>query len=79
MEKLIAYLNSLPKSERDAFAEKCFTTVGYLRKARSAKQLLAVDTCVAIEEHSGGVVTRKDLRPNDWHRFWPELAEKAAA
>lgn len=23
-----------------------------------------------------GVALRKDLRPNDWHLIWPELAER---
>ena len=30
---------------------------------------------VAIERASGGLVTRKELRPDDWQDIWPELAE----
>lgn len=29
--------------------------------------------CTAIERATGGAVTRRDLRPDDWHRIWPEL------
>lgn len=29
--------------------------------------------CVAIENFVEGAVTRRDLRPNDWHILWPEL------
>jgi DNA-binding transcriptional regulator YdaS (Cro superfamily) len=29
--------------------------------------------CVAIERATGGKVTRKDLRPDDWFLIWPEL------
>lgn len=29
--------------------------------------------CAAIETATGGAVTRRDLRPEDWHRIWPEL------
>lgn len=29
--------------------------------------------CVAIEVATGGKVTRRDLRPDDWMRIWPEL------
>jgi DNA-binding transcriptional regulator YdaS (Cro superfamily) len=29
--------------------------------------------CVAIEQATNGKVTRKDLRPDDWHLIWPEL------
>lgn len=28
---------------------------------------------VLIERATDGLVTRKDLRPNDWHLIWPEL------
>ena len=33
--------------------------------------------CVTLEASSGGAVTRKDLRPEDWARFWPELIAPA--
>ena len=29
----------------------------------------------AIERATGGQVTRKDLRPDDWQDIWPELAQ----
>ena len=31
-----------------------------------------VQYCVAIERATGGKVTRRDLRPDDWHLIWPE-------
>jgi len=39
------------------------------------------ERCVAIETATNGAVTRRDLRPDDWQRIWPELADptKAAA
>lgn len=36
------------------------------------------ENCVLIEQATGGLVTRKDLRPDDWQRIWPELAEAVA-
>lgn len=30
--------------------------------------------CVQIEQTTNGQVTRRDLRPDDWHEIWPELA-----
>lgn len=33
-----------------------------------------VQHCVAIERATDGAVTRCDLRPDDWHLIWPELA-----
>ena len=32
-----------------------------------------IERCVDIERATGGGVTRRDLRPKDWHRIWPEL------
>lgn len=29
--------------------------------------------CAAIERATGGLVTRRELRPDDWHIHWPEL------
>lgn len=29
---------------------------------------------VAIEKATGGQVTRKELFPDSWQRYWPELA-----
>lgn len=34
-----------------------------------------IQHCVAIERATNGAVTRRDLRPDDWHLIWPELAE----
>ena len=31
----------------------------------------------AIEEFTCGCVTRKEMRPGDWARIWPELATAA--
>lgn len=31
--------------------------------------------CVAIEHLTGGKVTRRELRPNDWRDLWPELVD----
>jgi len=38
----------------------------------------SIKTAVAIEQFTGGRVTRKDLFPNDWRQIWPELAGAAA-
>lgn len=31
--------------------------------------------CLTIERATSGAVSRRDLRPNDWHQIWPELSE----
>jgi DNA-binding transcriptional regulator YdaS (Cro superfamily) len=77
MDKLIAYLNRLDKASRADFAERCHTSEGYMRKARSTNQKFRCELCVRIERHSNGEVTRKDLR-EDWADVWPELAKHSA-
>lgn len=74
MDKLIAYLNSLDKDSRIDFAQRCGTSEGYMRKARSANQKFRCELCVRIEKHSNGAVSRKDLR-DDWADVWPELSK----
>lgn len=31
------------------------------------------DKCAAVETALGGRVTKRDLRPKDWRKIWPEL------
>lgn len=40
----------------------------------TGKKRVPVERCAAIERATNGAVTRKDLRPDDWHEIWPELA-----
>lgn len=40
---------------------------------RDGKRQMPVDHCATLERAAGGKVTRRDLRPDDWHRIWPEL------
>jgi DNA-binding transcriptional regulator YdaS (Cro superfamily) len=37
-----------------------------------------IEHCSCIELATHGAVTRKDLRPDDWQKIWPELAEAPA-
>jgi len=37
------------------------------------------DHCAAIEQATSRAVMRWDLRPDDWHRIWPELIGKKGA
>jgi DNA-binding transcriptional regulator YdaS (Cro superfamily) len=44
-----------------------------------ARKSVPPEYCADIERATGGKVTRKDLRPNDWQRIWPELADQSSA
>lgn len=37
------------------------------------------ENCTGIEAATEGLVTRRDLRPDDWHLIWPELKEPSHA
>lgn len=37
---------------------------------------IPIEHCAAIEIATEGAVTRRDMRPDDWQKIWPELALK---
>ena len=41
---------------------------------KKSERPIPVDRCTQIEQITLGAVTRKDLRPDDWEKIWPELA-----
>ena len=77
MEELIKYLNDIPVDQRDSFAKRCGTTVGYIRKARSVGNTFNPALCRAIEVETKGKISRQMLRPKDWMDIWPDLVEAA--
>jgi hypothetical protein len=82
MEQLLAYLKGLPDDEsRAAFALRCGTSYGHLRNIGYDKTGFKCSPVLAalVEEESGGVVRRWDLRPHDWHRIWRELRKAKGA
>lgn len=42
---------------------------------RDGLRCVPTEKMALIERACGGAVTRKDLRPMDWHVVWPELAQ----
>lgn len=76
MEKLKTYLLQMSVDDRVAFASRCGTTWPFLRNVAYGYRSPGEKLCVSIERESTQLVTRRDLRPNDWHEIWPELAEQ---
>ncbi len=67
MEKLLTYLNGLDTVAQRQFAQRCETSVGYLRKACSTGQRLGEGMCIKIERESQRTVLCEHLRPDvDW-------------
>jgi hypothetical protein len=73
MDELRDYLNSLTTDEQEEFAQKCKTTIGYLRKALNTKPRMDGELCRLLDENSDGAVPKQSLRPD----IWPELARAA--
>jgi DNA-binding transcriptional regulator YdaS (Cro superfamily) len=76
--ELKKYFFELAPDDRQVFAESVGTTAKHLTNVSYGYKTLDEKVCVAIEQRTGRIVTRQELRPADWHLIWPELAEKAA-
>lgn len=80
MSPLLTYLNSLPPPDQVAYATRCRTTVGYLRKAISTGQKISAETCIHLERESDGAVVCEALRPDvDWVYIRGTAVPRAAA
>lgn len=64
MENLLNYINDMSPAEQEAFAERCGTSIGYIRKAISTGQKFGEGLCMSFEEESAGAVTCEHLRPD---------------
>lgn len=58
-----------------SLAEKIGLSSNYLSQIVNGRRPLPIKYCARIEQATNGQVTRRDLRPDDWHEIWPELAE----
>lgn len=75
---LKSFLSPLSADAREEFATKCGTSKGHLQNVMYGVRPCAPELAVLIEKHSGGEVTRPDLR-TDWEAIWPELAAPTPA
>lgn len=75
--KLLDHLQA--RGAQRALARKLKIPATLISQWANERRPIPAERCVEIERATDGAVTRKDLRPNDWHRIWPELAERAAA
>ena len=71
------YLDGLPRGGVKAFAEASGIGAVYLSQlaAKLDGRVPSPELCVQIERASGGAVSRRDLRPDDWGDIWPELID----
>lgn len=72
--ELRKYIDTLERGKAKELAEVLEVSSSYLSQMASGKTAISPARCVDIENATNRVVTRKDLRPNDWFKIWPELS-----
>jgi DNA-binding transcriptional regulator YdaS (Cro superfamily) len=78
-----------PKTCKSAIKKACQIVGGQTALARTilvapptvnqwivGKRPISARLAVAIEGATSGKVSRKDLRPNDFHLIWPEMVKE---
>lgn len=70
--KLLDYVKT--RSTQRELATKLAITPVLISQWANETRPVPPERCVEIERATEGDVCRKDLRPNDWQRIWPELA-----
>lgn len=71
---LKTYITSGVRGRATKLAAVLGVSTSYLSQMASGKSPISAKRCVLIEVETL-VVTRKDLRPDDWAETWPELAK----
>lgn len=71
--RLIEYVKG--RGSQRELADKIGITPVLISQWANAARPVPPERCVEIERATNGAVTRKDLRPADWHKIWPELIE----
>lgn len=65
----------LEKQER-GYAKQLAKNMGisktYLSQMAAGKVAVSPARCIEIENATGRMVTRADMRPDDWQKIWPE-------
>lgn len=76
---------SQPGSLRVSELRRRLVAAGYLVKSDAqirqwqhayGDRMPSPANCVGLELVTDGIVTRQDLRPDDWQLIWPELTDK---
>ncbi len=72
--KLSEYLPN--HGDKAKFARKIKVPPALISQWSGGVREVPTARCCEIEKESGGKVTRKDLRPHDFHKHWPDLVEE---
>lgn len=69
----------LKTSSNVVLAREVGVAAALVSQWKNGTRPVPVERCSAIEKATSGAVTRRDLRPDDWHLIWPELASQQAS
>jgi len=68
------YLSEQENSNK--FSKRIGVPLPSISHWRHKKRPVPIEKALLIESATGGLVTRKELRPNDWSTIWPELLQQ---
>ncbi|MEJ2897577.1 transcriptional regulator [Bordetella avium] len=71
------YLDRKGSPKAAEFARIIGVSSALLYQWRQGIRPVSVKWCLAIEKATSGLVTRRELRQDDWQLFWPELANQS--
>ncbi|MEY0017261.1 transcriptional regulator [Providencia rettgeri] len=71
--KLKDYILSLERGEVKKLAQQLGVSSSYLSQMSSGRVPVPIARCIDIENATSGLVTRKELRPLDWNKIWPDI------
>lgn len=72
--ELKKYIDSLERGKAKELATKLGVSSSYLSQMASGRCSISPSRCVEIELATNKIVTRRDLRPEDWIKIWPEIS-----
>ena len=58
------------------FSKRTGISISSLSFWRHGKRPIPFERCPQIETATGGMVSRRDLCPDNWKELWPELAQQ---
>ena len=74
---LKTFIETSERGTATMLAEKINVSTSFLSQMASGAASISPARCVEIEQATCGIVSRRDIRPDDWHLIWPELKNKA--
>jgi DNA-binding transcriptional regulator YdaS (Cro superfamily) len=77
--QLIPYLSTLRvRAVQEAFATRCGTSLGHMKNVGYGHRSCDPALALSIERETEGLVTRQEMRPQDYWRIWPDLPAPAS-